>query len=320
MALCPAFDPGAPYVAAMLALADCQSQGIAEDGWRALAGGFGPALTALLTIAVALLGYRLMLGERLDPPRAATLMLRIAVVLALCTQWSAWDALAFRIGTQEPAALAATVLAPGGLGGGDGAAITARFDRLDDQIGAIAAIVAAPAAVAGSPDATPAAPPPTMALLSTEDQHQLLSARRIITVTALAGLIAVRAALALLLALGPLFAASLLFAQTQSFFAGWLRAMAGAILAAVAIPMMLALELAVVEPQVGALAALLDAAQPPGDAVVRLWETAGVFALALPALVLALARAASALRLPVRADAARARITAARIAGEWPAP
>ena len=273
MAGCAAFDPAGPYVGQVLALVDCQTQGVAQAGWQALSGT-GGWLSGLLVIAVALAGYRLMLGGRIGLGDGAGLVLRIGVVLALCTQWAAWDALAFRVGTQEPEVLAAAVL------GADGSALATRLDRMGATLEAVVA--------ASAPQDQPGAVVPSI-----EEKKSLASAQTVITASALAGLIAVRCLVALLLAVGPLFVGSLLFATTRGMLAGWLRAMVGAMLAAVAVPMVLGLELAVVEPQVASLAAMVGGTAPLGGLVAQLWTSACVFALALAAVALGAARAAA---------------------------
>ncbi len=308
MASCPAFDATGPYVGTMLGFVDCQITGMAEDGWRVLSSqsGFGAGLTGLLTIFVALIGYRLILGERLVLREGARLALRMGVVLALCTQWAAWNALAYRVGTQGPQSLANAVLSSGGLGGEDRYGLAARLDRIDDAFDAMAKVDAEAvrqqdaqqAQSQPQPQVQPAPLPQPVTTLSAEQRKDLASTDTLLMGGALAGMIAVRAVLGLLLALGPLFVASLLFETTRSLFAGWVRAMVGAMLAAVAVPMVLALELAVVEPQVRALAAIIGTPQNLGTELPRLWTSVMVFAVVLAAVALGAARAASAFRLP----------------------
>ena len=304
MASCPAFDPAGPYVGTMLGFVDCRITGMAEDGWRVLSSqnGFGAGLTGLLTIFVALIGYRLILGERLVLREGAGLALRLGLVLALCTQWASWNALAYRVGIEGPQSLANAVLSSGGLGGEDRYGLAARLDRIEDAFDAMAKVDAEALRQqeAQQPQAqpTPAPLPQPVTTLSAEQRKDLASTGTLLMGGALAGLIAVRAVLGLLLALGPLFAASLLFETTRALFAGWVRAMVGAMLAAVAVPMVLALELAVVEPQVGALASVIGTPQNLGSELPRLWTSALVFAAVQVAVAVGAARAASAFRLP----------------------
>jgi type IV secretion system protein VirB6 len=155
---------------------------------------------------------------------------------------------------------------------------------------------AGPGAVAGA--ASPAVAPITPSDLPIEARSAVASADHLLVVAVLAGTLSVRVVLALLLALGPLFIACFLFSGTRGLFVGWVRVLAGAALAAVAVPMVIALELAVIEPQVLALRSLLDASQPLGTLPGEMLATCSFFALVMLAALIALARTASAFRLP----------------------
>ena len=76
--------PAVPGLAAqLLADIDCQAFGLVERGYAALAAPSGPAsvaLTGLLVIAVALLGYRLLLGRGILSDSVG-LVVRIGIVL-----------------------------------------------------------------------------------------------------------------------------------------------------------------------------------------------------------------------------------------------
>jgi type IV secretion system protein VirB6 len=111
----------------------------------------------------------------------------------------------------------------------------------------------------------------------------------------------------LLLALGPVFVLALLFETTRGLFVGWLRVLAGALLGAIAAPAVLALQLAIVEPQVLALRDLLDAGRPVGALPQQILGTAAVFALIMLAALIAVARVPWGFGLPRRvlSDAAR---------------
>src|ERR1700709_2150969 len=108
MGSCPSFDASAPYVSAVLSFTDCQGLALAADGWGALGPGmpFGAVLTGLLTVLVALLGYRVVLGEMLALGEGVSVVVRIGMVIALATQWSAWQALVFDVATQGPQEIA----------------------------------------------------------------------------------------------------------------------------------------------------------------------------------------------------------------------
>lgn len=304
MSDCPAFDPTGPYVSHVLGMVDCHLLGVAETGWQAFGPGsaFGAALTGLLTILIALVGYGLLLGRRLRLRDGVWVALRIGVVVALATQWSAWDALVFRIATQAPQEWASAVLGPGGLGGEDRYGLALRIDRTSAAFDDLAKADTLPGEGA-SPQprastmpgaAIPQAPP----MLTPEARKNLTAANGLLVVSALAGLLAVRAVVALLLALGPVFVVSLLFETTRGLFAGWVRAVVGAMLAAVAVPLVLALELAVMEPQLRAMQALIGGSTSPGALPMQIWASAAVFTGVMVVSALGVARAATAFRFP----------------------
>lgn len=282
MADCAAFDPSGPYVGGVLGLADCRALGLAQDGWRVLGGGAW--LAPALTIAVALIGYRLMLGAARGRD-GLMLALRIGVVLALTTQWPAWEAVAYRVGIEGPESLALSVIGADGARAG----LAARFDRiagdLDEALRMDAAQTAEDKVQAGG------------RVLSGEARGQLAWASAWLTGAALAGLMAPRLVIALLLGLGPLFVGALLLPGAQGLFVGWLRACVGAMLAAVAAALVLGLELAVMGPQV---AGLLDALGGDGANAIagRIAAGAGLFAALLAAVALGVMRAAWAIQMP----------------------
>lgn len=306
MAGCPAFDPLAPYVGQVVGFVDCHGLALGEDGWRALASasGFGTALTGLLVISVALLGYRTLLGRTPTLRDGVATAVRIGIVLALATQWSAYRPLIYDLATRGPDELASGILAPAGLGAED-------RDRLNDRVQGVSVTLASllhgttgdeshtsalrtdPATntqVVGPRAAAPDVP--TDVLKSADTSNTLL------LVSTLTGEISVRVVIGLLLALGPLFVAGLLFEATQGLFVGWLRILAGSALGAVAVPAAIALELAILEPQVTTLRALLEAQTPYGALPEQILATTAVFALVMLALLVSVILAAAGLRAP----------------------
>ena len=79
MAVCPAFDGSEPYVAHVLAFVDCHALALGQDGWGALGPGsaWATALSGLMTLSVALIGYRLLLGEAPNLREGAWLAARL---------------------------------------------------------------------------------------------------------------------------------------------------------------------------------------------------------------------------------------------------
>ena len=138
--------------------------------------------------------------------------------------------------------------------------------------------------------------------MSDEARAALISADHLLVGTTLAGTLSVRVVAALLLALGPLFIACMLFDATRGLFVGWVRVLAGAALAGVAAALVIALELAIIEPQVVALQGLLGTGQPTGQLPQDMMATCGCFALIMLAALVALVRTTAAFRLPAEAS------------------
>ena len=305
MPACAPFEPLGAYVGNVLAWTDCQALGLGEEGYRALGPGsaFGMALTGLLTIYVALIGYRLLLGGGVTVREGLTAALRIGFVLALATQWPAYRVLVYDVATRTPEAAASGFLNSAGLNSGGSGTLAARLDGVN---GALAQMVENAAAAQPVPANAPpqgAAPPPqpprpAQAVLSEAAAGTVTSAIGTMVASALAGLLSVRVVMGLLLALGPVFIACLLFETTRGFFVGWLRILAGALLGALAVPGVLALQLALVEPQVLALRDLLDANQAAGALPQQIVGTAVVFALLVLAALVGMALVALGFALP----------------------
>ncbi|WP_417320772.1 type IV secretion system protein [Erythrobacter aureus] len=90
---------------------DCQAETIGRDGFLGLAGyslGSG-ILTALLTIFVALIGYRLILNREIDLSHGVGWAVRVGIVLALLTGWTAFQTLFYDVTIAWPSELASRI-------------------------------------------------------------------------------------------------------------------------------------------------------------------------------------------------------------------
>ena len=329
MPACPAFDPLGPYVSSVVSYIECQGLTIGEAGYRAMGAGspFGMALTGLLTIYVALIGYRLLLGGGVTVRESVFTALRIGFILALTTQWSAYRVLVFDWVTQVPEAAASGLSGSAGIASADNSGIATRVDLVN---GAIVGLIETQAKAPVTPPVTqiqlpgqPPAPPQVaqqQAAQTPPGSEAMQWASGLLSITALAGLLSVRIAMALLLALGPGFIAAMLFETTRGLFVGWVRVLAGTFFAAIAVPVVLNLQLAVVEPQVLALRSVVGTSTPIGALPVQLLGTTAFFALVLIAVLAAMARAGMAFRLPERPLADLLRLPSAPSAPLLPAP
>jgi type IV secretion system protein VirB6 len=258
--------PDAGAVRAMLASVACETHDFAHRGFDALTGGqaFQSAVTAALTIYVALVGYRLLFasdGARLsDAPKMA---LMIGAVLALISSWSLFETLVFDVSARAPSEIA-QLLSVGHEDQRRSADPVGRLQVAYDQL------LASAMALRNPPPAptTPAgAGPPQSALVTSDDPSKAeLAARQRAAAQLLdvaagailmlnAGLIAVSGlVIGLLNAIGPIFLILLLFQQTRGLFEGWVRALVAAALMAMAGWVVILAMLGVVEPWLIALA------------------------------------------------------------------
>jgi type IV secretion system protein VirB6 len=114
----------------------------------------------------------------------------------------------------------------------------------------------------------------------------------------IASYVSVRLIAGLLLAIGPVFIAFLMFDGTRSLFEGWMRALVAAVVGALAVTMMLGIELALLEPWLADLLARRHAGLSTAANSTELLVVGLAFAIALVAAMGMAARLALAFRLP----------------------
>lgn len=289
----------------LLTAVDCHVGELVQTGYGALAGPDSfllPALTAVLTIYVAVLGLRLMLG--LGGLRVGELTLaavKIGVVLALAGNWPLYQRLVFETLFHGPEQLAGGLL----LGSPSAKPLEALRGGLQlafDELQAAAAFYA---------QKTPGGASPWLGGAGFSAAALNLSSVLMLTST-LGVLLAARIVLAALLTAGPVFLGFLLFPSTRGVFAGWLRAAIGLSLAPLFALLALVLQLQLVQPQLAALAALrAQAGDDGGPAIAVLLITLTTTLVTLVGLA-ACAAVGFSLRLPFgRAAPASAQPSAA---------
>jgi type IV secretion system protein VirB6 len=234
---------GEGVIRGVLGAVDCQTRGFAEAGYSALtqsSSGFQLALTALLTIYVALIGYRMLFasgGARLaDAPRIA---LRIGAILALVTSWATFQTLVFDVAARAPIQIAAIVAAP--MQGGASALAADPIGGLQTAYDQLTQAAATFGKLAG-PNVKSYASPAAAAA-------EALSAASGVLFMASAGVIAAATlAIGVLTAVGPLFIAMFLIPATRGLFTGWVRALAAAAFVTMLGWLVVVLMLSVLEP------------------------------------------------------------------------
>lgn len=216
---------GDGIIRGVLGAVDCETRSFAEAGYSALTSSsstFQVALTALLTIYVALVGYRMLFassGARLsDAPGIA---LRIGAILALVTSWATFQTLVFDVAARAPLQIAGIVAGPiqgfgSSLASDPVGGLQAAYDQIT-QSAVIFGKIAGPTAKAySSPEAAAA--------------EALSAASGVLFMTTAGVIAAATLSIGVLTAVGPLFIAMFLIPATRGLFTGWVRALAAAAL------------------------------------------------------------------------------------------
>jgi type IV secretion system protein VirB6 len=273
---------------------DCQSRVLGENGFQALAvGAVGASLlSGLLTIFVALIGYRFILGEAPGLRQGVGWTVRLGLVLALVTGWPAFQALVYDVAVDGPREVARVVLPASGLPSED---LNGRMQRAYDTIRLGSTDPQAVTAAAGDPEGAGAA-----------QRYQFqppLPRTASLFVLGTAGFEgALRVGVGFLLAIAPLAIMCLLFDGTLGIFSGWVRALGGLTLATLAATIVTALCLVLVEGELGRLQALrlggsIEPIDPQALSVIVI-----LFAVIMLVTVGAAMRTMSAFRLPLSAS------------------
>lgn len=285
----PAAD--APLVRGLLNVTDCHVRELTYTGYNALfadGGALAATLTVLMTAYVALIGYRLMLGEGgLRLGAFALSAVRIGATLVFATQWRTYQTLVFDVLFDGPAQLANTMLQGSGLRSGD------VFDGLQQTFDALSAASTGLAAKA---------PPQISPLLGGAGfgAFSLNAAAGILLLSTLGVILAAKATLGLLLAAGPIFIALFLFDSTRGLFEGWVRATLGFAFIPMAVTLLLAAVLGLLDPSLAQLAELSAKNSPALTPVYAIFTLVLVFAGVTFCVMAAAGVIFSGFRLPAR--------------------
>lgn len=240
----------------------------------------GLVLTAALTIFIAILGFRLILGWLPSVGDGVVAALKIGVVLLLATSWPAYRVIVHDVVLKGPAELVSTIGRPAALSGSDGG-LTVRLQAVDSGLVALAVAGTGRTLAVTAPEAAPI----DQARPGFSDDLGLSIARIAYLGSTIAALGIVRLVAALLLALGPFFAVALLFEATRGLFFGWLRALAGVVIGAAGIALVLLIELALLEPYLGDVLSRRAATLATPAATVELIVICLAFAVILAAMI-----------------------------------
>lgn len=294
---CPTFGTGDAFLFGMMRAIDCHAQTIGANGYQALASPTSSVsllTTGVLTIFVALFGYRMLVGETPSLRDLVMALVKIGFVLMLATSWPAYRVLVYDVTMRGPAELAAAVGVPAGLPGARG--LAARLQQVDDQYVEFARLNSANlSSMTQNPD-----PSELVRWDPVKDRETINSARSIFLSGSILAYGAVRIVGGLLLALGPLFVLFLLFEGTSGLFAGWLRGLLWSAVGSLATTIGIGVQLAVTAPWFDQLLTLRRGGAPAYQAPVELFVISLVFALLSAALLFGAALVARGFRIPDR--------------------
>ncbi len=250
MPACPTIDPAIGTAQTLIASVNCYVETSVAQSYGALMGPGGAmkgALTAVLVIYVAILGYRFILGRAsLQMGDLVPRMLLIGAILALTTSWITYQTLVYDVLTDGPEEIASMVT----RGQPAQASVAERVDTVSKQLTDVAndwgkgplGIVAptgpqssiadaanaarAKAEAAGmNPLPAPASTPTTIGANPFSSAPSYLGwSAMLLTLTAAGSIAITKALLGLLLALGPIFALFALFDNSRGLAVGWARA------------------------------------------------------------------------------------------------
>jgi type IV secretion system protein VirB6 len=240
---------GDGIIRGVLGAVDCETRSFAQAGYSALTSSsstFQIALTALLTIYVALVGYRMLFasnGARLsDAPGIA---LRIGAILALVTSWSTFQTVVFDLAAEAPGQIAGIVAAP--MQAGPSSLASNPVEGLQTAYNQITKTAVVYGKMAGNGAKAYSSPQAAAA-------EALSAASGVLFMTTAGVIAAATLSIGVLTAVGPLFIAMLLIPATRGLFAGWVRAIAAAALTLMLGWLGITLLLSVLEPWLVALA------------------------------------------------------------------
>ncbi len=243
---CPQILTGTQFVTRMVTHIDCQARYLGSYGYEALGqpGSLAAtAMTGLLTLFIAVWGFRLLFGQTPQGRDVVGDVLKLGIVLTLAFSWPAFRTVVHDLALDGPAEIAASLSNPGMSTSGGGF-----VERLQGVDNGLLALIDQGTGRWSDQLVEGQAGNASFAGTALQDDAALGWARLIYLAGLIGSLGLLRLVAGLLLALAPLAAGMLLFEATRGLFAGWLRGLVLTLLGSVGVTVVLAVELAVLEP------------------------------------------------------------------------
>lgn len=199
---------------------DCMANEAAAATFGRLFGGGGalvPALTIILTLYIAFFAIALLTGRsRIGISALTPRMMTLGLVLTFATSWAAYQGVVWNLATGAPDQIAGVLM------GAQGSATQMFADRVDMVFAAISEVSGG--AGGGQAAAQAAGQAAGQAATGSFTPGNLMWIAALLLLLGTVGvLVTARIALAVLLAVGPIFVVFALFSGTRGLFVGWLR-------------------------------------------------------------------------------------------------
>lgn len=300
---CAPISSGSGFLESSLGYFDCAGQAIGSAGYTALVqpgSVISQLILAAITLFIAWHGVRMMFGRMPDMGEAVIAVAKIGLVLMLVTSWPAVRTLFAGPSFAGPTELVAQTGIERSL------ALENRLQNADDGIVALTKWgtgkldIRAGRTADGRPAAT------EFSGIAMTDSLALGLGRLAFLIGALTSLGLLKLLAGVMISALPIFAGLLLFDATRGIFLGWLRLIFALFVASFAVPLILVIELSLLEPWLAQAVEQRAAFYATPSAPTELVAISGSFLLILIGSITLIVRACFA-------------VDVAAIAGRWQA-
>jgi type IV secretion system protein VirB6 len=287
---CPEIITGDRFLLRVIDNIDCQAQELGSYGYQALSQPGSLAsnvMVGLLTLFIALFAIRLLFGPAPGARDVVYDMLRIGIVLTLAFSWPAFRTVVHDVVVDGPAQIASAITTP--TLSGESERLAVRMQKADNAMVQVATLGTGRnvgATLEGSQTGT------SFSGTSLQDDTALGYGRMFYLAGIMGSLVLLRILAAVLLALTPLAAGMLLFEPTRGLFSGWIKGLALAMIGSVGVTLVIAMEMAVLEPWLADVLRVRGLGYAIPSAPIELFAVTAAFAVAQFAMIWLLAKVA----------------------------
>ncbi len=310
---CPAYNPEGAFARELLTYVDCQALSIGQGGYQTLAAPGSSifiASTGMLILFVALFGYRMVMGKSPNLADIVLAIVKVGLVLTLATNWSAYRTVFYDVTMRGPAEIASQIGGASDIPATQGG-LYAYLQQTDNgliELGRLGVGRQQNQTIQGGFGQQPGSgnggngqsgrggqstvtnQTLDLSFDRASDANALRHARTAFLVETVGALVLIRLFAGLLLALGPIFVAFLLFEATRDLFFNWVRALGWSVIGAVSTTMIIGVEIAFLNPWLASILSLRRADLPTNANPAEILAFSLIFMVAIFAVLWATAR------------------------------